>query len=50
VQIPHERYDLAALIHRTGRVIEEKYEGGAVHIEAEVPERTKRIVGEHERE
>ena len=44
VQIPHSRSDLAALIHRTGRVLEERYVDGVVSIRAEVPERTRRIV------
>jgi GTP-binding protein HflX len=44
VEIPHDRYDLAALIHRTGRVIEESHEESHIRIEAEVPERTRRIV------
>ena len=48
VRIPHDRYDLAALIHRTGRVIEEAYEEDLIRIEADVPERTRRIVADHE--
>jgi len=47
VQIPHARSDLAALIHRTGRVLEERYVDGVVSICAEVPERTRRIVEEY---
>ena len=47
VSIPHDRYDLAALIHRTGRVIQEDYEADLIRIEAEVPERTRRIVDDH---
>lgn len=47
VAIPHDRYDLAALIHRTGRVLEERYVDGGVSIRAEVPERTRRIVEEY---
>lgn len=47
VAIPHARYDLAALIHRTGRVLEERHVDGAVTIRAEVPERTRRIVEEY---
>jgi GTP-binding protein HflX len=49
VQLPNDRYDLAALIHRTGRVIEERYDDGLIRIEADVPERTRRIVRAHER-
>lgn len=44
VEIPHARSDLAALIHRTGRVLEERYVDGVVSIRAEVPERTRRMV------
>ncbi|MFW5849223.1 MAG: GTPase HflX [Spirochaetota bacterium] len=44
VAIPHARYDLAALIHRTGRVLEERHVDGAVNITADVPERTRRMV------
>lgn len=47
VEIPHARSDLAALIHRTGRVLEERYVDGVVSIRAEVPERTRRIVEEY---
>jgi GTPase len=46
VAIPHARYDLAALIHRTGRVLEEQHADGTVNIRADVPERTRRIVQE----
>jgi GTP-binding protein HflX len=48
VAIPHARYDLAALIHRTGRVLEERHANGSVNISAEVPERTRRLVEEYE--
>jgi GTP-binding protein HflX len=44
VALPHDRYDLAALIHRTGHVVSENYEGEAIRIEADVPDRTRRIV------
>ncbi len=47
VAIPHARYDLAALIHRTGRVLEERHVDGTVNIRAEVPERTRQIVEEY---
>jgi GTPase len=47
VAIPHSRSDLTALIHRTGRVLEERYVDGVVSIQAEVPERTRRIVQEY---
>ncbi len=46
VSIPHARYDLAALIHRTGRVLEETHEESVVQIRADVPERTRQIVQE----
>ncbi len=47
VAIPLARYDLAALIHRTGRVLEERHADGTVNILADVPERTRRIVQEY---
>jgi len=47
VAIPHARYDLAALIHRTGRVLEEQHVDGTVNIRADVPERTRRMVEEY---
>ena len=47
VVIPHARYDLAALIHRTGRVLEERHVDGTVAIRADVPERTRRMVEEY---
>jgi len=47
VAIPHARYDLAALIHRTGRVLEERHADGTVNIRADVPERTRRMVEEY---
>lgn len=49
VAIPHARFDLAALIHRTGRVLEERYVDGVVSILADVPERTRRLVEEFAR-
>ena len=39
--IPTDRYDIAALIHRTGRVIQETYEGDVTHIRAQVPSKTR---------
>lgn len=44
VAIPHARYDLAALIHRTGRVLEESHHEDAVQITADVPERTLQLI------
>ena len=46
VAIPHARYDLAALIHRTGRVLEERHAESVVEITADVPERTRQMVQE----
>ena len=42
VLLPHDRFDLAALIHRTGHVIEEDYDGDHIRMEADVPDRTLR--------
>lgn len=44
VSLPHDRYDLAALIHRTGHVVSEEYEGEGIRIDADLPERTRKIV------
>jgi 50S ribosomal subunit-associated GTPase HflX len=44
VSLPHDRYDLAALIHRTGHVVNEDYEGEGIRIDADLPERTRKIV------
>jgi len=41
VSLPHDRYDLAALIHRTGHVVHEDYGGDRIRIDADVPERTR---------
>jgi GTP-binding protein HflX len=41
VALPHDRYDLAALIHRTGHVFAEEYRGEEVVIDANVPQRTR---------
>ncbi len=41
VSLPPDRYDLAALIHRTGHVVHEDYEGNKIRIDADVPERTR---------
>ena len=46
VSLPHDRYDLAALIHRTGHVVREDYEGYGIRIDADVPERTRKMVTE----
>lgn len=39
--IPSHRFDLAALIHRTGRVIDERYHGNGIVITAQVPPKTR---------
>ncbi len=39
--IPSSRFDLAALIHRTGRVIQEKYHENGILITAQVPPKTR---------
>ena len=39
--IPSDRFDIAALIHRTGRVIQERYVGDNIVIKAQVPEKTR---------
>ena len=37
LNIPVERYDIIALLHRTSRIIEEEYEGDIVNIKASIP-------------
>ena len=37
LNIPLERYDLIALLHRTSRIIEEEYDGDRVNIKASIP-------------
>ncbi len=44
--IPSSRYDLIAMIHRKGRVVEQKYENDSVIIKADVSEKEKRILKE----
>lgn len=44
VSLPTDRYDLAALIHRTGHVITQTYEGDRILIHATVPSRTHNLV------
>ncbi|TFH05085.1 MAG: GTPase HflX, partial [Spirochaetales bacterium] len=44
IQLPHDRFDLAALIHRTGRVLQEEYDETGIRMEADVPERTRNLV------
>jgi len=43
---PISRYDLAAEVHRSGTVLEERYEDSYVHIEARVPLRLKAKLAE----
>jgi len=47
VSLPHDRYDLAAMIHRTGHVVHENYEGERIRIHADVPERTRMLLSEY---
>jgi GTP-binding protein HflX len=35
--IPHDKYDLVALLHRTSRVISERYENEGIYVTAAVP-------------
>jgi GTP-binding protein HflX len=46
VELPHSRYDLAALIHRTGRIITEQHGDQFVTIRADVPVRTEKLLSE----
>lgn len=41
---PLARSDLAALVHRTGRVLAEDYSGDLITIQADVPQKTKQIL------
>ncbi len=41
---PIARSDLAALVHRTGRVLAEEYSGDIITIQADVPRKTKQIL------
>ncbi len=38
--LPSTRHDLAALVHRTGRIVAESYEGDEIILTAQVPDRT----------
>jgi GTP-binding protein HflX len=40
--IPTSRYDLVALVHRTGTVLAESHDNGNVELEARVSDKTKR--------
>ena len=42
-RIPNNRFDIAALIHRTGRVIREQYVDDRIHLTAQVPDKTRGI-------
>lgn len=46
-RIPISRYDLAAELHRSGTVLEEKYEDSYVAIEARVPVRLKNKLADY---
>lgn len=43
-RLPYARYDLAALVHRTGRVISEKHEADGLRLEASLPPRTQNLL------
>jgi GTP-binding protein HflX len=42
--LPYDRYDLAALVHRTGRVIAEEHKQDGIRLEASLPPRTRNIL------
>ncbi len=42
--LPYDRYDLAALAHRTGRVVAEEHRGDGIHLDASVPPRTRNLL------
>ena len=42
--LPYDRYDLAALVHRTGRVIAEEHKQDGIRMEASLPPRTRNIL------
>lgn len=42
--LPAGRYDLAALVHRTGRVLAKNYIDGTIHIRAQVPDKTRSLI------
>jgi GTP-binding protein HflX len=44
--VPTSRYDIVALIHRTGRVIEERYVDDSLRIKAQIPPKTRGICAE----
>jgi len=39
--LPASRYDLAALVHRTGHVLSKDYIDGTIHMRAQVPDKTR---------
>lgn len=45
-RFPHGRSDLAALVHRTGRVLAESYDAEGIHMEAHVHPDTERRLAE----
>ena len=47
--LPKTRYDLQALIHRTGRVLEEKFLADGIQISAQVTEKTRGLCAEYVR-
>lgn len=42
--LPASRYDLAALVHRTGHVLAKDYVDGTIHIRAQVPDKTRSLI------
>lgn len=42
--LPGERYDLVALLHRTGKILRTSYEGDRILISALVPDRTRNLL------
>lgn len=45
--LPHDRFDLVALLHRTSNVEEERYEEDGIHISASVPPATRRQLADY---
>jgi 50S ribosomal subunit-associated GTPase HflX len=43
-RLPYDRYDLAALAHRTGRVIAEEHGPDGIDLRASVPPRTRNLL------
>ncbi|MFP4373826.1 MAG: GTPase HflX [Spirochaetaceae bacterium] len=43
-RLPYDRYDLAALAHRTGRVVAEEHRADGIHLDASLPPRTRNLL------